>query len=168
MKKTIFLLWAAILAIPASPARAETITQVATMQAAVPNIFSIEFYTDSNVLNGTEGFTFTNIDPTKSFVYPDGRSEGDGKADTGILCKTNMNQTWYLKMNASTTSTFDLANFKYYLSQPWDRNRAAQADGQLANSPDWYSAPTSSTTVYTAGNFDKVNLPFGTLATFSF
>ena len=143
-------------------------SQVATMGASVPNIFSMEFYKDSNVLHGAEGVTFTNIDLTSNFIYPDGRSSGDGKSDTGVVCKTNMNTTWYLKMSASTASNFNLANFKYYIGQPWNRNSGAQADGQLARSPAWYSIPTTMATIYTSGNGDTNNTPFGTLATLSF
>ncbi len=147
---------------------AASTSQIATMGATVNNIFSLEFYKDANVLHGEEGVTFTNIDLTKTFIYPDGRSSGDGKSDTGVVCKSNMNTTWYLKMNASTASNFNLVNFKYYIGQPWNRNTGVQADGQLARSPAWYSIPTNTTTAYTCGTGDRNNTPFGTLTTLSF
>jgi hypothetical protein len=155
-------------AVCASAAFADTVTQTGTMDFGVNNVFSIEFYTDANVLHGAEGVTFTNMDPSQTFCYSDGRSAGDGKSDTGVLCKTNMNQAWYLKMSVSTASDFNLANFKYYMGQPWNRTLNTQADGQLAQSPNWYPVPTAPLTIYTSGAADTSNLPDGTLATFSF
>ncbi len=149
-------------------ASAATVSDIGTMDAGVNDVFSIEFYTDANVLHGAEGITFTNVDPTQTFCYSDGRSAGDGKSDTGVVCKTNMNMTWYLKMSASTGSQFNLANFKYYMGQPWNRSANAPADGTLAQPPNWYSIPTAVTTMYTSGAIDKSNLPDGTLSTFSF
>ncbi len=149
-------------------ADAETVTQTATMETTVTSIFSIEFYQDANVLY-TTNIPFTNIDPAKSLCYADGRSDGDGKSDTGVLCSSNLDVTWYLKMDASTsTPSFPMANFKYYLGQPWDRNTNSPADGTLAQPPNWYSVPTAATVIYTAGNLDKNNSAYGTLATLSY
>ena len=148
--------------------KAETVTQTATMQAAVVNIFSIEFYQDANVLY-TTNIPFTNIDPARSLCYADGRSEYDGKSDTGVLCRSNLDAIWYLKMDANTsTPSFPLANFKYYMGQPWNRNTGQSADGTLAQSPDWYSVPPSPVVTYTAGTQDKNNSALGTLATLSY
>jgi len=108
------------------------------------------------------------MDPSQTFCYSDGRSSGDGKSDSGVVCKTNMNVPWYLKMSATTASSFNIANFKYYMGQPWNRTRSASADGTLAKTPNWYSSPTSPTTMYSSGLYDNNNLPDGTLATFSF
>ncbi|MFA6609725.1 MAG: hypothetical protein WCT15_02625 [Candidatus Omnitrophota bacterium] len=149
---------------------ADTVTATADMVAGVTNVFSIEFYTSepAKVLYSTS-VPFTSMDPTKTFCYADGRSDSDGKSDVGILCRTNLGQVWYLKVNASTSSPdFNLANFKYYLGQPWNRTRNATADGTLSQASAWNSIPTSLTTLYTAGQFDKNNLAYGTLATFSF
>ena len=166
-----FIIQAAIgifLVISIQAANADIATVTATMQAAVSDVFSIEFYTDANVLYSTN-IPFTNIDPTKSLCYADSRREYDGKSDTGVVCKSNLNVTWYLKMGATTsTPTFPMANFKYYMGQPWNRNTGQQADGTLAQTPNWYSIPTAPTVVYTSGDLDKSNLPYGALATLSF
>ncbi|MBI5144378.1 MAG: hypothetical protein HZA30_04860 [Candidatus Omnitrophica bacterium] len=150
-------------------ANADTVTTTATMQAAVSDVFSMDFYTDAKVLY-TTNIPFTNIDPTKSMCYADGRQEYDGKADTGVVCRSNLNTTWYLKMSATAVSSppFPMANFKYYMGQPWNRTLNVSADGTLSNAPDWYPAPTSPVVMYTAGTNDKSNLPYGTLATLSF
>ena len=160
---------ACIVLMLSSAAYSETVTQVASMEAAVTTVFSLEFYTDANILYSTS-IPFTNIDPTTSLCYADGRSSGDGKSDTGVLCRSNMNVTWYLKMSVITTSSppFPLANFKYYMGQPWNMNTSSPADGTLAQSPNWYSVPTAATAVYTAGTLDKNNAALGTLATLSF
>ena len=155
--------------IVAGRSSAETITQIAIMDAGAISFFSIEFYKDDKVLHGSEGITFTNLDTTQSWCLPDGRASGDGKSDTGVICRTNMNLLWYLKLSASTASSgFNLANFKYYIGQPWNRKLGTSADGSLAKSPGWYSIPGAPTTVYTAGTQDKNNYEPGTLATFSY
>ncbi len=149
---------------------ADTVTATADMVAGATNIFSIEFYTSepSKVLYSTS-IPFTNMNPVKSLCYADNRSDGDGKSDVGILCRTNMGQVWYLKVNASTASPdFDLFNFKFYLGQPWNRTRNSTADGTLSQAAAWNPIPTTLATLYTAGQNDKNNLEYGTLATFSF
>ncbi len=165
MKRSIILIALFLLA---GSAHADIATQTATMQAEVLDIFSLEFYTDPNVLYSTN-IPFTGIDPTKSLCYADARAPYDGKSDTGVLCRSNLNVVWYLKMSTSTsTPSFPLANFKYYMGQPWNRTTGAPADGTLSKPPAWYSTPTAATVVYTAGNIDKTNTPYGTLATLSF
>lgn len=157
------------LAVFATIANADTATQTATMQAAVSDVFSMDFYTDANVLY-TTNIPFTNIDPTKTMCYADGRAEYDGKSDTGVVCRSNLNTTWYLKMSATPVSSppFPMANFKYYMGQPWNRTLNQAADGSLASTPGWYPVPTSAVVMYTAGINDKSNLPNGTLVTLSF
>jgi len=145
----------------------ETVTVQATGIFAVSEIFGIEFYTDSNVLY-SNNVPFTNMDALETFVYPDGRSSGDGKSDNGIVCKSNVGSTWYLKLHGEPTAPFTLAKIYYYLSQPWNRTEGATADGQLAQGSAWYNLPSSSTVVYTAGTLDKMNTPDGTLCMFSF
>ncbi|MFH1997058.1 MAG: hypothetical protein ABIJ27_08755 [Candidatus Omnitrophota bacterium] len=149
------------------PARADESSLPGTMDAGAESVFSIEFYTDANVLHGAEGFSFSNINPTLSFVQADGRSSGDGKSDNGVVVKSNLGQTWYLKMSVSNSTGFNLANFKYYMGRPWNRTLGIPADGTLP-APDWCSVPTISTTVYTAGPNDRSNLVWGTLATYSY
>ncbi|MFC1577019.1 hypothetical protein ACFL3N_01630 [Candidatus Omnitrophota bacterium] len=134
---------------------------------SVQNVFSLEFYSDANVLYSTT-VPFTNIDPLESIVYPDGRFQDDGKSDTALICRSNVGETWYLKMHSVTTPPLSHDKIKFYMDKPHNRNTGEGADGSLARSPDWYSIGEDATTVYTAGYKDLSNLPFGTLATFNF
>lgn len=163
------LVTVSLLLLPAISAHADTATAMAIVQAAVSDVFSIEFYTDANVLY-TTNIPFTLINPTKQLCYADGRAEGDGKADTGVVCRSNLNVTWYLKMSVTATSApaMPLANFKFYMGQPWNRTLNTTADGQLTYTPAWTPVPTASTVIYRAGVNDKNNLPYGTLGTLSF
>ncbi|MDD5439852.1 MAG: hypothetical protein PHS37_06680 [Candidatus Omnitrophica bacterium] len=148
-------------------AGADTATTQADGTFDVPQVFSIAFYTDSNVLYST-GIPFSGMDSTKTWVYADGRNEGDGKSDTGCVCSSNLGVTWYLKIHAEATPPFSLDKIFYYFGQPWNRTLGAPADGQLARSANWYNLPGSPTVIYIAGNGDKINTPDGTLCTFSF
>lgn len=131
------------------------------------SIFSMEFYTDASVIYST-AVPFSNVDPTKSLVYPNGRKEDDGKSDTGVVCISNMGVPWYLKMQGVYSEGLFAGNAKYYYTQPWDRNANQQTDGTLAGSVEWTPIPTESSNIYTSGSLDTVNTPFGTLSTFSF
>jgi len=164
---SLIIVWAMLL--PAPAVHADTATAMATIQAGVSDIFSIEFYIDGNVLYNTN-IPFTLIDPTKQMCYADSRREYDGKSDTGVLCRTNMNVPWYLKMSVANASApaLPLGNFKFYMGQPWNRTLNKSADGQLTYSPNWTAVPTAPTVIYTAGPSDKNNLPYGTLGTLSF
>ena len=59
-----------------------------SLNITASSIFSAEFYTDQNVVYSTT-IPFSNIDPTKSMVYPVGRAENDRKSDTGVVCVDN-------------------------------------------------------------------------------
>ncbi len=148
---------------------ADTISQPADAGVTVITIFSIEFYTDANVLYSTN-LPFT-ITPNKSLCYPDGRAEYDGKSDTGIICRSNLTVPWYLKLSAVAGSSpaFPMQYFKYYMGQPYNRNTdpGQPTDGTLAHKPDWYTIAASPDLVYTSGS-DYSNLPYGTLSTFCF
>lgn len=152
---------------PQALALADTMSLPADMGVSVVTIFSIQFYTDANVPYSTT-LPFTII-PNKSFCYPDGRAEGDGKSDTGIVCRSNLTVPWYLKLNAVAGSSpeFPMQYFKYYMGQPYDRNVGRPTNGKLTRTPAWYVIATSSDLIYTSGS-DYSNLPYGTLATFSF
>ena len=56
-----------------------------TVNVTAASAFSMEFYTDQNVIYSTT-VPFSNVDPTESLVYPNGRAEDDGKSDTGGNC----------------------------------------------------------------------------------
>ncbi|MFC1577015.1 hypothetical protein ACFL3N_01610 [Candidatus Omnitrophota bacterium] len=168
MKRSVFLLIILAFAV-SSPARADSSSGGGTMEGGSESVFSIEFYTDANVLHGAEGFSFSNVDPRQTFIQADNRSSGDGNSDNGVVVKSNLNQPWYLKMGAEATSSpnFNLANFKYYMGQPLNRTLGQPADGSYP-APAWYSVPTGADTIYTAGANDQNNLTEGTLATFSY
>lgn len=134
---------------------------------SIQGSFALEFYTDQNVLY-SDVIPFTNVDPAESVVYPDGRSENDGKSDTAVICRSNLGEVWYLKVHLIPTPPMTAERLKYYIDQPYNRNTGDKSDGTLTRSAEWYEFSTTPTTVYSAGVSDKSNLPFGTLATFSF
>ncbi len=143
----------------------ETVSTSVNITAS--SIFSAEFYTDQNVIYSTTS-PFSNIDPTKSMVYPVGRAENDGKSDTGVVCVDNTGETWYLKIHGSFSEGLPENSVLYYFSQPWNRNTGAQTGGTLTYTTGWRPLPKEPATVYTSGSGDTVNTPFGTLSTFSF
>jgi len=134
---------------------------------SVQSVFSLEFYTDANVLYSST-IPFTNVDPNESIAYPDGRFEDDGKSDAGVICRSNAGVPWQLKLHLEATPPLTPDKMRYYIGQPFNRNTGEQADGTLSRSPDWYPFQSTPTTVYTAGFKDQSNLPFGTLATISY
>lgn len=149
-------------------AHAANTTAKTDFNITVENVFSIEFYTEAGKVLYSGSVPFTSVDPSKSLVYPDGRAENDGKSDVGVICRSNDGNTWYLKVTGASGGGLSSGNVKYYMAQPYNRNTNAQTDGSLAQATNWYSIPTTATTVYTSGAGDKSNLPFGTLATFSY
>ena len=149
------------------PAYCADSSSTTSVSISLQTIFSIEFYTDANVLFSTT-VPFTNVDPKKSIIYPDGRSENDGKSDTAVICSSNTGKTWYLKLHAQTAPPLTVDKVKYYISQPYNRNTGATSDGTLTRTPEWYPLAAEPTTIYTSGYKDMSNLPFGTIVTFSF
>jgi hypothetical protein len=112
--------------------------------------------------------TFSNVDPSSAYNYPDGRSEGDGKSDIGLVAKSNQGVAWYLKIGINSGSPL-VDKLGAYMSQPWNRNWDSPADGGRAHGDNWWNVPASATTIYTAGPAgDYTNTPFGTLATLSY
>jgi len=168
MKKS-FLIICLVALLFSTPAFSDESSQLGYLSGGATDVWSVEFYRDANVLYGGLIIPFTNIDPTKSFVESDGRTLDSSKSDTGVIVRTNLNKSWDLKMEVTTSSDFNLANFKYYMGQPWNRKLNKPADGRLAvNPPAWTSVPTISTTVYSAGPNDLNQAELGTLATTSF
>lgn len=152
---------------------AETKTIIATGGFDVPNIWSFERYSDENVLYLTEvpfNITEERIRKQSTHVMADGREYDDGKNDIGMLCRTNLNVTWYLKIHTTPSNSplITLANIQYYLGQPWNRTLNKPADGEVVGGAAWHSIPTSSTAIYKAGSTDLSNMPYGTLCLFSF
>ena len=131
------------------------------------NSLSMEFYNDPNVLYSNV-IPFTNVDPTKTVAYPDGRKENDGKSDTAVVCKSNVGGVWYLKLNVIANMPLTADRIRCFIDQPWNRNTGQRADGSLSQTPQWYPLSDKPETVYTAGLQDKSNLPFGTLTSFNF
>jgi len=147
---------------------ADTVSEFGTMDAGAESVFSIEFYQDANVLYGGQTIPFTDVDPNKTFVESDGRTLDGSKSDTGVVVRTNLNQPWDLKMQVTTSSSFDLQNFKFYMGRPWHRTLNQPADGTLGYPETWNIVPTTPTMVYLSGPNDMNNLVYGTLATMSF
>jgi len=142
-------------------------TKATNINILVSNVFSMEFYTDNNVIY-RDTVPFTNIDPNKSLVYPDGRSENDGKSDTAIVCRSNAGAAWFFKIHVVANPPLTADKIKYYVSQPYDRNTGGQSDGSLTQSAQWYPMSDKPTTIFTSGAHDQSNLPFGTLIAFNF
>jgi hypothetical protein len=158
---------------------AETKTVMAAGTFEVSNTFALEFYdNEPGKYLYTTGVPFLNIaDPSQTFVQADGRVPYDGKNDVGLLCRTNLGEIWYLKIQASPAASplITVANIKHYLGQPWNRSYGpgewdgAPADGTLTTDPpEWVNISSTPTTIYTAGPNDFDNLPGGTLCSFSF
>lgn len=141
-------------------------------RATASSNFMAEFYQpDGAHIVYSTNVPFTNVDPTQSFILPDGRAVNDGKSDVGIYCKSNLNLTWYLKIGVTGGNLPD-NKLKYYLSQPtvWDGSASITTNGAITpDPPDWTVIPKGmSTTIYQSGSNDTVNTPFGTLATINF
>ncbi len=130
-------------------------------------VFGIEFYTDDKIIYST-AIPFSDVDPSKSIAYPNGRAEDDGKSDTGVVCITNVGAPWYFNIKADYSEGLPEGSIKYYYSQPWNRNTGYQTNGTLTNNVEWRPLPKEASTIYTSGSDDTVNAPFGTLSTFSF
>lgn len=138
-----------------------------TINLTATSVFSIEFYVDQNVIYSTT-VPFSNVDPTQSLVYPNGRREDDGKSDTGVVCTSNTGDPWFLKIQGVYSAGLPDNSLKFYYSQPWNRNTGSQTSSGLTYNAQWLNLPKEPTTIYTSGNEDTVNTPFGTLSTFSF
>jgi hypothetical protein len=138
-----------------------------TVTASVGDMFSLEFYTDPNVLYTTT-VPFTNVDPANQYNYANGRAASDGRSDVGLLVKSNQGKVWYLKIGVNSGSSL-LGKLGCFMGQPWNRNWDTVADGSLGRG-DWFNIPVDSNpeTMYTAGTGDQTNTPLGTLATLSY
>ncbi len=171
MKKILIFIFLLAVSLRSAPSFAETVTVMAGGALEVSEIFSIEFYTqEPNKYLYTTNIPFTDMDPTKALVMADGRAEGDNKNDVGLLCKTNLGEEWYLKIQGSPNDFF-LSKIKYGFWRPWNMKLGQPADGIL--SEGWHPLPAEVTTIYTAGNNDLNNLgnevwQQGTLCGFSF
>src|SRR3989338_6655299 len=105
-------------------------SKVTNISIAVGSAFSMEFYTDQNVVY-RDVVPFSNVDPGKTIAYPDGRAEKDGKADVGIVCRSNSGVECYLKIHAIKNPPLTVDKLQYYISQPYNRNTGGQSDGTL-------------------------------------
>ncbi len=164
---TPLLICAAALVLLSGSSRAAESTKATTVAISLQNIFSMEFYTDPNIVYSTV-VPFTNIDPEKSMVLADGRKDNDGKSDTAVVCRSNAGIVWYLKLHLTPAAPLTSDKVKYYIDQPYNRNTGGRADGSLTQTANWYSFSIAPTTIYTSGTQDISNLPFGTLITFNF
>ncbi|NQU95613.1 MAG: hypothetical protein HQ549_05230 [Candidatus Omnitrophica bacterium] len=174
--KKIFLITTLLLTVTAASfvgqsSFAETRTVIAAGSFDVSNIFMMEFYTGepSKYLYTTQ-VSFTNMDPTKTWVQADNRSQGDGNNDIGLLCKSNLGETWYLKIQGSPGGFF-LEQVKYGFWRPWNMRYGQSSNGALIEG--WQPLPTSPARIFTAGANDLNNMGAetwqqGTLCGFSF
>ena len=174
MKKIIVSIAVLSIILAASPLlHGETKMVTAGGSATAEVIFSLEFYQDANVLY-TTSIPFTNMDATSTHVMADGRQSGDGKNDTGLLCRTNTGKTWYFKVGGNYKPPLPAGKVKYYFGRPWNRSfnppwGGASADGMLqTDPPQWVNLPAATNAIYIAGPHDLSNLPGGTLCMFSF
>ena len=149
---------------------AQTVMATANGSFHVPDIFTLEFYDrEPDKYLYTDRIPFTNMDPTQTWVMADRRRTGDGKNDLGLLCKTNLGQRWYLKIQGRPNDFF-LSKIQYGFWQPWNLSLAQSSNGSL--SEGWQALTANPTTIYTAGSNDLFNLGLegqeGTLCGFSF
>ncbi|MFC1631342.1 hypothetical protein ACFL1I_00095 [Candidatus Omnitrophota bacterium] len=170
MKKNLIILFLLWVSLAPRVCFAETVSVTASSAFSVAEVFTLEFYDrePGKYLYSTE-IPFTNMDPSKTWVLADGRREGDGKNDLGLLCSTNLGETWYLKIHGSPNNVF-LSKIQYGLWRPWNLNAGAAANGNL--NEGWIPLPAAAVTVYSAGSNDLNNLgpeaQQGTLCGFSF
>ena len=156
----------------AQQAYAADVTKSTDITISVGTAFRIEFYPpDGTHVVYSTAVPFTNVDPASTFALPDGRAVNDGKSDVGLYCISSEGSTWYLKIGITAGNIPD-NKLKYYLSQPtmWNGTTSVSTDGVTTPSPAaWAAIPkASSTVIYQSGSVDKVNTPFGTLATINF
>ncbi|MBL7157581.1 MAG: hypothetical protein ISS92_05435 [Candidatus Omnitrophica bacterium] len=172
MKKILLVTILLLTAIFLNPSSfAETRTVIATGGFDVSNVFMMEFYTGepSKYLYTTQ-ISFTNMDPTKTWVQADNRFQGDGNNDIGLLCKSNLGETWYLKIQGSPSGFF-LEQVKYGFWRPWNRKYGQASNGDLTEG--WQPLPASPARIFAAGANDLNNMGTetsqqGTLCGFSF
>ncbi len=148
------------------------LTSSASATVTVVQVFSMEW---DPVAFCNDTLAWTDVNPTSdqdTLIRPDGHDPTpppDTKPDVGIICRTNANLVWGLKMDVSG----DLAGkLKYYMDMPYNRNTSAQTNGSLLNpkpltGEDWPYIPTTATAAYTCdssggANADKNNTPLGT------
>jgi len=170
MKKLLVVLMATITigCLIVNASYAAQLTQTSSVDVTVGTVFSLEFYNDANVLYNTV-IPFGTIDATNAYNYPTGRAEGDLKSDVGLVVKTNRNESWVLKLNVGAADTL-LGSLGAYFGQPTNRNTnpGTPALGTRPFGDNWFNIPGTATTIYTADASEKVNTPFGTLATLGF
>ena len=172
MKKNSIFVFLLVVSLWCASSFAETAMVMATGTFQVSDIFTMEFYDrePDKYLYTTTNIPFGTMDPRKTFVQAEGRQSNDGKNDLGLLCKTNLGEVWYLKIQGSPDDFF-LSKIKYGFWRPWNMKLGQPADGTL--SEGWHPLPSDFTTVYTAGTNDLSNLgeqwwQEGTLCGFSF
>lgn len=158
----------------------ESSTATATVSATVNGNFEVKFYprtgidkSDSKIVFPAGAITFPAITGTETVVYPQGRSESDGKSDIGVLCLSNLaNEVvanrWGLKMRMTGNIPSD--NLIVYIPEfAYDRNvTGTNTLGGVQKSEGWYKVETSDMLIYKADDYHLLTTPWGTLMTFSF
>ncbi|MDD5439851.1 MAG: hypothetical protein PHS37_06675 [Candidatus Omnitrophica bacterium] len=166
MKKLMMVMVMGLFAMAiAVSANAADQTQQSTVNATVGGIFSLSFVTDDANVIHSNLIPFSNVDPSTSENYSDGHAEG--KTDVGLVCLSNHGSTWKLKVEMNGGSTL-FHKLLFNMGQPTDRNTSSGASGSRTYGDDWYEVPATSTVLYTSGDYDKINTPYGVEATLTF
>ena len=168
MKKLLAIL--AVTFMLCSVAYAAEVSTSTAVSVTVNPVFGIEFYTDTNVADGSS-LGFPTIDSSNigdAMILPTGRSSGDGLSDAGILCLSNTGEDWALQINLdSSTAGLTSDNLAVYVpGSAYYRN-----DGTALGSnktEGWYQMWDAPESVYIADEYHVNNTPFGTLMTFSY
>lgn len=159
----------------------ELSTVTATVSATVTGDFEVKFYprsgidnADTNIVFPTGAITFPAITGTETMVYPQGRSENDGKSDIGVLCLSNLannvtTNRWGLKMKMTGNIPSD--NIIVYIPEyAYNRNAPTGSNtlGGIQRAKGWYKVETSDMLIYKADDNHLLTTQWGTLITFSF
>ncbi len=145
---------------------ADDYTATSTVTADVGSVFEIAFYSDTNIQFPTGGpITFTDVDASQSMVYPDGRAEGDGKSDVGLLLLSNDGGDVNLKVHVAG---IDNDNFVVYIPNEVYYRNTGETLGGLQHSEGWYAMWNAPHTIYTADAGHLLTAPLGTLITLSY
>jgi hypothetical protein len=174
------LVLAVVLGIVSYAFAVEPSTTTAIVSATVKGDFEVKFYPRSGIDNAdtkivfpTGAITFPAITGTETMVYPQGRSENDGKSDIGVLCLSNLannvtTNRWGLKMKMTGNIPSD--NIIVYIPEfAYDRNiTGSNTLGGIQRSKGWYKVETSDILIYKADDSHLLTTQWGTLMTFSF
>ncbi len=159
--------------------------ETSVVAATVNPIFAIEFYprvgpypdqADAGILYPDGQVTFPAIDPLsqEAMVYsalkPPVVPGVDAPSDVGVLCFSNTDEDWGLKIHMVST-TVASNNFVVYLSDPTKiatyRNTGESLGGGQKNE-GWHPLWKAGEIIYKTDSNHKNTPPWGTLLTFTY